>query len=121
MACHKFSNIPDIPAKRHEKFSRFSDIHGNTTSICLSIRVQVTQRLSQIFDESLDACGQGRTQNAIITVHSSIKVAVDLNDPGKPDPGSVNEGYNEELDRPRPDYMDQLLELSVHSFRFCYF
>ncbi|KAI6107724.1 hypothetical protein EDD16DRAFT_1831494 [Pisolithus croceorrhizus] len=63
-----------------------------------------------IFDESLDASGQGRTQNAIITIHASIKVAVDLNDPRKPDPGTVNEGYNEELDRPRPNHMDQLLE-----------
>ncbi|KAI6009825.1 hypothetical protein PISMIDRAFT_112884 [Pisolithus microcarpus 441] len=63
-----------------------------------------------IFDESLDASGQGRTQNAIITIHASIKVTVDLNVPRKPDPGTVNEGYNEELDRPRPDHMEQLLE-----------
>jgi hypothetical protein len=64
----------------------------------------------------LDASGQGRTQNAIITVHASIEVTVDLNDPGKPDPGVVNDGYNEELDRPRPDCMDQLLELNLLSF-----
>ncbi|KIK14319.1 hypothetical protein PISMIDRAFT_117277 [Pisolithus microcarpus 441] len=63
-----------------------------------------------IFDETLHASGQGRTQNAIITIHASIKVAVDLNDPRKPDPGTVNDGYNEELDRPRPDHMEQLLE-----------
>ncbi|KAI6160606.1 hypothetical protein EDD17DRAFT_1600181 [Pisolithus thermaeus] len=63
-----------------------------------------------IFDESLDASGQGWTQNAIVTIHASIKVAVDLNNPRKPNPGTVNEGYNEELDRPRPDHMDQLLE-----------
>jgi len=42
-----------------------------------------------------------------------VKVAVDLNDPGKPDPESVNKGYNEELDRPRPSSMDQWLELSA--------
>ena len=42
-----------------------------------------------------------------------MKVSVDLNDPGKPDPESVNKGYNEELDRPRPSSMDQWLELST--------
>jgi hypothetical protein len=42
-----------------------------------------------------------------------MKVAVDLNDPGQPDPESVNKGYNEELDRPRPSSIDQWLELSA--------
>lgn len=48
--------------------------------------------------------------NAIVTVHLSIKVTVDLNDPGKPAPGSVKEGYNENLDRPRPGYLDEYLD-----------
>jgi len=47
-----------------------------------------------------------------------MKVAVDLNDPGKPDPESVNKGYNEELDRPRPSSMDQWLELSASLYAF---
>ena len=51
----------------------------------------------------------GRTQNAIITIHASVKVAVDLNDPGKPEPETVNKGYNEDLDCPRPAHMDQWL------------
>ncbi|KDR86096.1 hypothetical protein GALMADRAFT_205284 [Galerina marginata CBS 339.88] len=72
-------------------------------------------RVFAIFDESEGQPGSSRTQNAIIKVHSSIKVSVDLNDPGKPDPNSVNKGYNEELDLPRPSSMDQLLELRVFS------
>jgi hypothetical protein len=42
-----------------------------------------------------------------------MKVVVDLNDPGQPDPESVNKGYNEELDRPRPSSIDQWLGLSA--------
>lgn len=34
-------------------------------------------------------------------------------DPGKRDPASVNKGYNEELDLPRPSSMDHWLELSA--------
>ncbi|KAF8806823.1 hypothetical protein BYT27DRAFT_7256829 [Phlegmacium glaucopus] len=64
--------------------------------------------LLQIFEES--DSGSGRTLNAIITVHTAIKVAVDLNDPGKPAPDTVNKGYNEEMDRPRPSHMDQWVE-----------
>ena len=45
-----------------------------------------------------------------------MKAAVDLNDPGKPDPESVNKGYNEELDCPRPSSMDQWLELSTSRY-----
>ena len=52
----------------------------------------------------------GRTQNAIITIHASVKVAVDLDDPGKPEPDTVNKGYNEDLDSPRPAHMDQWLK-----------
>ncbi|KAF8188174.1 hypothetical protein K438DRAFT_1972362 [Mycena galopus ATCC 62051] len=63
-----------------------------------------------IFDESLDASTSERTQNAIITIHASVKVAVDLDDPGKPGPDTVNTGYNEDMDRPRPSHMDQWLE-----------
>jgi hypothetical protein len=37
-------------------------------------------------------------------------VNVDLNDPGKPAPGTVKDGYNEDLDRPRPGYLDEYLE-----------
>lgn len=48
--------------------------------------------------------------NAIVMVHLSVKMTVDLNDPGKPTPGSVKEGYNENLDRPRPGYLDEYLE-----------
>jgi len=76
---------------------------------CVSISLNT---IHQIFDETPDASG-GRIYNAIITIHTTVKVAVDFNDPGKPDPGTVNKGYNEEMDRPRPDLMDQLLELSV--------
>jgi hypothetical protein len=72
----------------------------------------------QIFDESLEASGSEKALNAVITIHTSAVVTVDLEDPGKPEPGTVNEGYNEDLDRPRPSEMDQLLELSVfHLFR----
>ncbi|KAF8803265.1 hypothetical protein BYT27DRAFT_7260300 [Phlegmacium glaucopus] len=63
-----------------------------------------------IFDELPDASGSTRTQNAIITIHSSIKDAIDLNGPGRPDPESVNKGYNVELDLPRPSSMDQWLD-----------
>jgi hypothetical protein len=62
----------------------------------------------QIFDESSD-----KDLNAIITIHTSAVVTVDLEDPGKLEPGTVNNGYNEDLHRPRPSEMDQLLELSV--------
>lgn len=53
--------------------------------------------------------------NAIVTVQFSAKVTVDLYNPGKPAPGSVKDGYDENLDRPRPGYMDEYLE-SVSSF-----
>ncbi|EDR12180.1 uncharacterized protein LACBIDRAFT_311285 [Laccaria bicolor S238N-H82] len=62
-----------------------------------------------IFDESSEGPSSGRTQNAIITIHASVKVAVDLNDPGKPEPDTVNKGYNQDLDSPRPAHMDQWL------------
>jgi hypothetical protein len=67
----------------------------------------------QIFDESLEASGSEKALNAVITIHTSAVVTVDLEDPGKPEPGTVNEGYNEDLDRPHPSEMDQLLELSI--------
>ena len=40
---------------------------------------------------------------------------IDLNDPGKPVPGSVKQGYDQNLDRPRPGYLDEYLE-SVQLF-----
>ncbi|KIK03919.1 hypothetical protein K443DRAFT_121259 [Laccaria amethystina LaAM-08-1] len=63
-------------------------------------------RVITIFDES-DVSSSGRTQNAIITIHASVKVAVDLNDPGN----TVNKGYKEDLDSPRPAHMDQWLKM----------
>ena len=54
----------------------------------------------KILDESPNATGSGRTQNAINGDH---QVAVDLNDPRKPGPASVNKGYNEALDLPWAD------------------
>ena len=53
-------------------------------------------------------------KNAIVVVQSSQEVLVDLVNPGKPDTGTVNQGYDENLDRPRPCYLDQYMEY-VHS------
>ncbi|KAJ7933610.1 hypothetical protein B0H13DRAFT_1855853 [Mycena leptocephala] len=89
---------------RPNDMKSFPDFETFTASIPQSFRI------SLIFDESLDAPDFGRTQNVIITIHTSVKVAVDLDDPGKPEPDTVNKGYNEDMDRPRPGYLDQWLE-----------
>lgn len=90
----------------------FPDFQLFTVSLNpLSRMVARSEYISQIFDESPDSSGQGLTQNALITVHASMRVNVDLNDPGKPESDRVNKGYNEDLDRPRPNSMDNLLEL----------
>ncbi|KAF4613110.1 hypothetical protein D9613_011187 [Agrocybe pediades] len=54
--------------------------------------------------------GQGPALNAIATVHISVKVFVDLDDPGKPVPGTVQSGYDVHLDLPRPRFMDEYLD-----------
>ena len=52
----------------------------------------------------------GSKSNAIFIVQSHSKVSVDLNYPDKPAPGTVNEGYHENMDKPRPSYLDEYLE-----------
>jgi hypothetical protein len=67
----------------------------------------------QIFDEepvSGNEPGGASNSNAIFIVQSYSKVSVDLDDPGKPAPGTVNEGYDENMDKPRPSYLDEYLE-----------
>lgn len=51
-------------------------------------------------------------------VHSSVKVSVDLNDPGVPAPGTVKEGYDENLDKPRPQCLDEYLEFVLCLFKY---
>jgi hypothetical protein len=70
--------------------------------------------LFQIFDEELVSAenqpGASSKSNAVFIVQSHSKVSVDLNDPGKPVPGTVKEGYDENMDKPRPGYLDEYLE-----------
>lgn len=65
-----------------------------------------------IFDEQprVDVSNSGPGYNAIVTVQLDLKVTINLNDPGKPPPGSVKDGYDENLDRPRPGYLDEYLD-----------
>jgi len=48
----------------------------------------------------------------------SVKVFVDLDDPGKPLPGTVREGYDLHLDLPRPRFMDEYLEYVHQEIRY---
>ena len=71
--------------------------------------------------DELPVTNESVLSNAIVMIHSSIKVSVDLNDPGKPEAGAVNDGYNKDLDRSRPSLMDQYLELASILVRFLTF
>ena len=70
----------------------------------------------QIFDEqpapgnAPGAPSSGSGYNAIVTVQSTAKVSVDLDDPGVPPPGTVRDGYDGNLNRPRPRFMDEYFE-----------
>ena len=98
-----------LQASRPNEMKRIPDYPTFTVSVGPSSYHQHILILPyQIFDESSD-----KDLNAIITIRTCAVVTVDLEDPGKPEPGTVNEGYNEDLDLPRPSEMDQLLELSV--------
>ena len=97
-----------LQASRPNEMKRIPDYQTFTVSVGSYYHQHILILPYQIFDESSD-----KDLNAIITIHTSAVVTVDLEDPGKPEPGTVNEGYNEDLDRPRPSEMNQLLELSV--------
>ena len=93
-----------LQASRPNEMKRIPDYQTFTVSVG-SYHQHILILPYQIFDESSD-----KGLNAIITIHTSAVVTVDLEDPGKPELGTVNEGYNEDLDLPRPSEMDQLLE-----------
>jgi len=69
-----------------------------------------------IFDEQPEpgnapgAPSSGSGYNAIVMIQATAKVSIDLENPGVPPPGTVQDGYDENLDRPRPRYMDEYLE-----------
>ena len=64
----------------------------------------------QIFDEQPATLNSRSSNNAIVLIQLSEKVTVDLNNPGKPAPGTVKEGYDSNMDMPRPGYLDEYLE-----------
>jgi hypothetical protein len=78
--------------------------HPNSNSPC-SICIQIFNEQPETGQPNL-----GSSNNAIVVVQLNEKVSIDLNDPGKPPQGTVNNGYNESLDRPRPGYLHQYLE-----------
>ncbi|KAF8898116.1 hypothetical protein CPB84DRAFT_1815723 [Gymnopilus junonius] len=97
--------LPKPGQKRPSRLPGFKDLSTSLRVIANSrpkdMKSFPDSQMFTIFDESLGTTGSGQSLNAIITIHSN---------PGKPDPGTVNEGYNEELDRPRPSFMDDWLE-----------
>ncbi|KAJ7884836.1 hypothetical protein B0H14DRAFT_3740925 [Mycena olivaceomarginata] len=78
-----------------EAFHSGNRARKDPRSIPFFVSSSLTYCKLEIFDESLDASGSGRTQNAIITIHTSAKVAVDLEDPGKPEPVIWINGWSE--------------------------
>ncbi|KAG8910009.1 hypothetical protein FRC02_007431, partial [Tulasnella sp. 418] len=52
--------------------------------------------------------GTSRATNSVITVHA-FKKEIDLTNPEKPNPNTVNPNYPETCDKPRPDCLDEYL------------